>query len=115
MKVNIKLAKFFLEMYIKSIDGFSFSYFSWKIFSSLDLFQTCYDHFHSENLEANENWEEESVLFQTSFNNVNINILEDSIEEQATDVIVNPTNPNMTNKSGVANSIISKAGKEVFQ
>ena len=46
---------------------------------------------------------------------MNINILEDNIEEQATDVIVNPTNPNMTNDSGVAYSIISKAGNEVFQ
>ena len=60
------------------------------------------------------NTEEETVLFHTKFKKVKVNILNDNIEEQATDVIVNPTDPNMTSNSGVAYSIISKAGKKVF-
>ena len=60
------------------------------------------------------NTEEETVLFHTKFKKVNVNILNDKIEEQATDVIVNPTNPKMKNNSEVAYSIISQAGKKVF-
>ena len=60
------------------------------------------------------NTEEETILFHTKLNKVNVNILNDNIEEQVTDVIVNPTNPELKNNSEVAHSIISKAGKKVF-
>lgn len=39
--------------------------------------------------------------------------MDENIENQDVDVIVNPTNPKMTNNSGISYNIISKAGRKV--